>query len=126
MSGSMRELSLENNGDMTGMIHDISDRHSKAGPNLFLLDLAHTGTMPVMMLVLLIEGKVNMEGCEGTLSLPSRADIDSAPKMVTERLTAINTVDLRKYEIGFYVEGQVTHKNSKFTYTPCASHLWLL
>ena len=91
MSGSMRELSLENNHDMTGMVHGSSDWHAKQAPtssSLFLLGLAHTGTMPVMMFVLLLEGKANMKGC-GTLSLPSRADIDSAPVMITDRLSSI-------------------------------------
>ena len=69
----------------------------------------------MILLVLLLEGNANMMGC-GALSLPSRDDINSAPVTVTDRLTKITTVNLTKGEIGFDVEGQKSHKTSKFTW----------
>ena len=47
------------------------------------------------IIVLVLEGKANMMGC-GTLSLPSRGDIDDAPTAVTDRLTTIKTVNLNR------------------------------
>ena len=63
--------------------------------------------MPVLVFVLLLEGKANLKGC-GTLTCSSDDDIAHAPTLLTDRLKAIKKVDLREDTIGFKIEGAVS------------------
>ena len=47
--------------------------------------------MPVLVFVLLLEGKANLKGC-GTLTLPSDESIESAPADVKARFFALKSI----------------------------------
>ena len=60
--------------------------------------------MPIRVFLLLLEAKAKFKGC-ATLHLPSRKALEQAPSDVIKRLSAIESVDLQKYTVGFEVAG---------------------
>ena len=66
--------------------------------------ITNAGEMPIICFLLLLEGKADFKGC-GTLLLPSHKAFEQASSDVTERLSAIKSVDLRKSVVGFEVAG---------------------
>ena len=63
-----------------------------------------SGEIPVRVFLLLLEGKAKFKGCT-TLHLLSRKALEQASSDVIKRLSAIESVDLRKDAVEFEVAG---------------------
>ena len=104
------DLNVAGNSKLTSLDW-MAQQHISGLRNIQSLDLstctALRGELPPLALVLLLEGKANLNGI-GSLKLPSSSSIHLAPSDIFERFQNVAvSVDLRRDAIGFRIAGDL-------------------
>ena len=82
----------------------------------------HTGgKLPLELFPPFLQGNANMQGC-GPTTLPTGADLDSAPTKIKDRLNSIGSIDLSEDAVGFKVAGDVLYTRTYTRTSACATH----